>query len=422
MPIFGALQRERFHCKTRPGFNMKMALKQFPLVALLLFVTSCASLQKVEPRGKWTEEQANAWYATQPWLVGCNFSPSSAINQLEMWQADTWDPATNDRELRWAADLGFTSVRVFLHDIVWKQDPKAYLKRMEEFLDIAEKHNIGVMFCLFDAVWDPHPKAGKQRDPKPHVHNSGWVQSPGAQILGNPARHDELKDYVQGVIRHFRNDRRVQVWDIFNEPDNPVRQYKDVELKNKAEMALILLRKSFEWAREVNPSQPITCGVWIGTWSDPAKLTAMEKLQLEESDVISFHTYSNLDQVKKCITSLKRYNRPLLCTEYMARPQGSRFDPILGYFKEQNVAAYNWGFVDGKTQTIYPWDSWDKKYTAEPPEWFHDIFRRDGTPYKREEVEYIKSLTRDLKRKRHAAVPAVLEMPKRAERALEPAI
>jgi len=190
----------------------------------------------------------------------------------------------------------------------------------------------------------------------------------------------------------------VQVWDIFNEPDNPVPQYRDVELKNKAEMALVLLRKAFVWAREVNPSQPITCGVWIGTWADPAKLTEMERVQLEESDVISFHSYGNLEEAKQCVNNLRRYGRPILCTEYMARPRGSRFDPILGYFKSEGVGAYNWGFVDGKTQTIYPWDSWTQTYTAEPPEWFHDILRRDGTPYRAEEVRYIKSLTRDARK------------------------
>jgi hypothetical protein len=370
-------------------------IRMLPLVLVLALAGCNTPRTGKAPREKWTPEQAAAWQARQPWLVGCNFSPSSAINQLEMWQAETWDPVTIDRELGWAGDLGFTSVRVFLHDLAWKQDPKGFLRRMDQFLDMADRHGIGVMFVLFDAVWDPYPKPGKQRAPRPHVHNSGWVQSPGAEILGNPARHDELKPYVQEVIKRFRNDRRVQVWDIFNEPDNPVPQYRDIELKNKAEMALVLLRKAFVWAREVNPSQPITCGVWIGTWSDPAKLTEMEKVQLEESDVISFHSYGNLEEAKQCVNNLRRHGRPILCTEYMARPRDSRFDPILGYFKSQGVGAYNWGFVDGKTQTIYPWDSWEKTYTAEPPEWFHDILRRDGTPYRAEEVRYIKSLTKD---------------------------
>ena len=372
-------------------------MKRFCLFILLLPLLGCntPSHQTAAPRAQWTPEQANAWYAGQPWLVGCNFTPSTAINQLEMWQADTWDAKTIDRELGWAHELGFTSVRVFLHDLVWQNDRKGLLQRMEKFLDLAEKHDIGVMFVLFDSVWDPAPQAGKQREPYPHRHNSGWVQSPGQEILKDPARQDELKDYVQGVIGHFRNDRRIQVWDLFNEPDNLVPQYRSVLLPNKAEFALQLLKKTFTWAREVNPSQPLTSGVWIGNWGDVAKLTPTEHCQLEESDIITFHTYDPLAGAKLCVEHLQRYNRPILCTEFMARPRDSRFDPVLGYFKEQHVGAYCWGFVNGKTQTIYPWDSWTKIYTSEPTPWFHDILRADGTPYDANEVAYIKSLTRD---------------------------
>lgn len=266
---------------------------------------------------------------------------------------------------------------------------------------MADRHHIGVMFVLFDSVWDPYPQAGKQREPYPHRHNSGWVQSPGQDILKDPAKQDELKSYVQGVIGHFRNDRRVQVWDIFNEPDNLVPQYRSVLLSNKVEFALQLLRKTFAWAREVGPTQPLTSGVWIGNWPNEAKLSPTERCQLEESDVISFHTYDPLAGAQKCVQNLRRYERPILCTEFMARPRGSRFDPVLGYFKEQNVGAYCWGFVNGKTQTIYPWDSWDKQYTAEPQPWFHDILRADGTPFDKAETDYIKSVTKAARAKLH---------------------
>ena len=369
--------------------------KQIFLLFLLLPLLGChTSRQAASPRARWTPEQANAWQAKQPWLVGCNYTPRTAINQLEMWQAETWDPKTIDQELGWAHDLGFTSVRVFLHDLVWKNDRTGLLQRMEQFLALARKHDIGVMFVLFDSVWDPYPKAGKQREPYPRRHNSGWVQSPGQEILKDPARQDELKEYVQDVVGHFRNDRRVQVWDLFNEPDNLVPQHRDALLTNKVELALRLLQKTFVWAREVNPSQPLTSGVWQGNWADAAKLTPTERCQLDESDIISFHTYDPIEGAKQCVQNLKRYNRPIVCTEFMARPRGSQFDPILGYFKEQNVGAYCWGFVDGKTQTIYPWDSWGRTYTSEPSPWFHDILRGDGTPYDAREVDYIKSLTK----------------------------
>jgi hypothetical protein len=372
-----------------------MACKYLSL--FLVIFSFCSMSATTHARERWTAEQANAWYAKQPWLVGANFIPSTAINQLEMWQADTFDPETIDRELGWAEKLGFTSMRVFLHNLLWEQDKKGFLERMEKFLDIADKHKIGVMFVLLDGVWDPEPKLGKQQAPLPHVHNSGWVQAPGKAILADPKRHDELKPYIMGVIRHFKDDKRVQVWDVFNEPDNPnVNSYgpkgKKTELPAKDERVIQLLRKVFTWARDADPSQPLTAGVWRDSW-EADKLSPVNKLMLEESDVVSFHNYGPLADMKRRVELLRRYNRPLLCTEYMARPMGSRFDPVLGYLKEQKIGAYNWGFVAGKSQTIYPWETWQKKYNAEPKVWFHDIYRADGSAYDPREVEYIQGVT-----------------------------
>ncbi|HZL35589.1 MAG TPA: hypothetical protein VFC78_09790 [Tepidisphaeraceae bacterium] len=361
-------------------------------LAVLAFAPLCASA--ADAASRWPREKANAWYASRPWPVGCNFAPSTAINELEMWQADTFDPATIDRELGWAQGLGFNSVRVFLHDIPYQEDREGFLKRIDAFLGIADKHHIGAVFVLFDACWDPFPEAGKQRVPKPHLHNSGWVQCPGAGILKDPARHDELKPYVQGVMRRFKDDARVQAWDLFNEPDNINNSsYSKFEPANKQAMALVLLQKEFGWAREINPIQPLTTGVWIGNWGDPDKLSAMEKVQLGQSDIISFHNYAPLPEITKCVEHLRRYHRPILCTEYMARPVGSTFQAVLPYLKEQKVGAYNWGFVSGKTQTIYPWDSWSKQYNAEPTVWFHDIFRTDGRAYDPKEVQLIRHVT-----------------------------
>jgi hypothetical protein len=333
--------------------------------------------------------------------VGCNYGPSTAINQLEMWQADSFDLKTIDRELGWAQDLGFNSVRVFLHHLLWEQDRDGFLRRMGQFLDAAEKHKIGVMFVLFDSVWDPNPTLGKQRAPRPHLHNSGWIQSPGARDLFDPSREKLLEDYVKGVVGHFKGDRRVHLWDVWNEPDNTNdNSYGDKGSKQeppkekKQARTLELLKKTFAWARTADPSQPLTSGVWRGDWSGDDKLAAWERVQLEQSDVITFHTYDPLPEVKKRVQSLRRYNRPLLCTEYMARPRGSTFDPMLAYFKQEKVGAYIWGFVAGKTQTIYPWDSWQKQYAAEPPVWFHDVFRPDGKPYDPKEVEYVKRVAK----------------------------
>jgi len=212
--------------------------------------------------------------------------------------------------------------------------------------------------------------------------------------LKDATRHSELEGYIKGIIGHFRSDERVHAWDIFNEPDNINRSsYVKYEPENKAELAFMLLRKAFVWARQANPTQPITAGVWLGDWSTDEGLSGLNRFMLEHSDIITFHCYSNLNQMKRRVESLKRYNRPILCTEYMSRPVGCTFRDILPFLKKHNVAAYNWGLVAGKTQTVYPWDSWVKQYSAEPPVWFHDILRKDGTAFDPKEVELIKSLT-----------------------------
>jgi len=345
-------------------------------------------------RAIWSKEQANTWYDKQPWPVGCNFIPSTAINELEMFQAETFDTATINRELGWAAAIGMNTVRVYLHDLLWQQDAPGFQKRLETFLAIAARHHIKPIFVLFDSCWDPFPALGKQHDPKPFVHNSGWVQSPGFNGLKDSTQYPRLEAYVKGVVEKFANDDRILAWDIWNEPDNTNNSaYGKVELPNKAEYVLPLLQKSFEWARSVNPSQPLTSGVWAGDWSSPEKLKPIEKVQLDQSDIITFHNYENGEEFEKRIKWLQPLGRPLICTEYMARGNNSFFESTLPIAKKYKVGAVNWGLVDGKTQTKYAWNSWDKKYNTEPDPWFHEIFHTDGKPYKQKEVDLIKKLT-----------------------------
>lgn len=361
--------------------------------SLIAAVAACMIPAFAEAEDRWSAEKASTWYAAQAWPTGANFLPSTAINQLEMWQAATFDPDTIDRELGWAEGLGFNSMRVFLHDLPWAEDSAGFLKRIDMFLGIAAKHKIRPMFVLFDSCWDPNPKLGFQHAPTPGVHNSGWVQSPGKAILTDSSRWGGLEAYVKGVIGAYKDDPRILAWDLFNEPDNTNgSSYGKQEPPDKVARSLDLLAKSYAWARSARPTQPLTSAVWIGDWS-PEKCSATAQIQLEESDVISFHDYAGPADLKARIAVLKKLGRPILCTEYMARPAGSKFDPNLGILREERIAAYNWGFVDGKSQTCYPWDSWKKPYPAEPPLWFHDIFRRDGTPYDAGEVAYIRSVT-----------------------------
>ena len=362
-------------------------------IALLLccFVSSVVIAEDAQTN-RWSIEKANRWYQQQPWPVGCNFLPSTAVNQLEMWQADSFDPETIDREFGWAAELGFNAMRVYLHDILWQQDAEGFVNRIDQYLGIAECHGIRTIFVIFDDCWNPSPKSGKQPEPTPHVHNSGWVQSPGKEILAQPEKYDQLKPYVQGLLQRFKNDSRILLWDLYNEPGNDNDMaYGEVELKDKPRYSLELLTKAFAWARQVNPSQPLTVCVFAGDyWSDPENRSLLNEFAFKHSDVVSFHYYGQIEHVANPVSALKATKRPILCTEYMARTNGCAFGDFLPYFKQQRIGAINWGFVAGKSQTIYPWESWEREFTKEPDIWFHDVLRANGKSYDAAEVELIK--------------------------------
>lgn len=347
------------------------------------------------PVDRWSQEKAKQWYADEPWLVGSNYIPSDAANELEMWQASTFDPQRIDTELGWAQGLGMNTMRVFLHDLVWEQDKDGFKKRINRFLEICDKHNIKPIFVLFDSCWDPFPHLGPQPAPRPGIHNSRWLQSPGAQALADPSQYPRLEQYVEGVVGAFAHDRRVLAWDVWNEPDNTNdSSYGKSEPPNKVQLVLALLPKAFSWARAAKPQQPLTSGVWHGDWSDPAKLEPMTKEQLELSDITSFHDYGVPNDFDKRVRWLQQYGRPLICTEYMARPKKSTFEGILPIAKQYKVGAINWGFVQGKTQTYLPWDSWQQPYVYRSPAiWFHDIFYADGKPYRPAEAAFIRKMT-----------------------------
>lgn len=341
----------------------------------------------------WSLKKANDWYNRKKWIVGANFIPSTAVNQLEMWQAESFDKKTIEIELGYAEKLGFNSMRVFLHHLLWENDRQGLISRINQYLEISQKHGFQTMFVLLDGVWDPHPKKGKQPDPVPFVHNSRWLQSPGAEYLVSLEKIELLESYIKGIIKEFASDPRILAWDIFNEPNNKNFAYRRTELKNKSLFTYKLLTRAFEWAREVSPSQPITSAVWnslgkIGS----ANSEKFNEFMLSNSDVISFHSYENYRKLNQTILRLKKLGRPVICTEYLARPKSNFFE-CLPIMKKHKVGCFNWGLVSGKTQTIYPWTSWILRSKFEPKMWFHDIFQKDGTPFSKDEIEVIKNLT-----------------------------
>ena len=313
----------------------------------------------------WSATKAHEWYSSKPWPIGCNFLPSTAVNDIEMWQRETFDLPTIDRELALAQDIGFNSVRVFVNFVIWESDPAWLMHALDQFLSVADRHGIATMVILLDDCFKQDPKPGPQAPPVPGMHNSQWEASPGRVMTGDPSTWNRLQKYVTDVVSSFAHDPRVLVWDIYNEPCQ----------------SLELVRCSFEWARNAQPDQPLTTCVYSGWDSQIAGI----------SDVISFHNYGDLPDLTKQIDTLRVYDRPLLCTEWMARTQQSVFETHLPYLKMQRVAAWSWGLVNGRTQTHIPWGNTPK--LDEPDPWFHDIFCSDGSPKYAHEIDIIRATT-----------------------------
>jgi hypothetical protein len=354
-------------------------MKKSILTVVILFAVFIGNAQEnLLEKNKWPREKAHEWYAQNAWMTGANFNPSTAINQLEMWQEDTFDPETIDRELGYAEGIGFNTMRVYLHSLAYKADPDGFKKRMSTYLGIADKHGIKTMFVIFDDVWGKTPKIGKQPEPIIGTHNSGWVQDPGDPAHKDQAGFSALEVYVKDILKTFAKDKRILMWDLYNEPGNT----------GKLTTSMPLLKMVFQWGREVNPSQPLTAGLWRWDFQE------LNSFQAQNSDILTYHHYDDADKHQYVINLLKTHGRPMVCTEYMARTNNSRFSNILPLLKKENIGAINWGLVAGKSNTKYAWDT-PIEDGGEPIEWFHEVFRKDGTPYRQDETDLIKKLNKE---------------------------
>ena len=351
----------------------------FGIISTLACIASLHSCS-AQPGERWSEEKANAWYESMEWPVGCDYVPAYAGNQIQMWQSSTWDPEAIDRELGWAEQLGFNSLRIFLHDKVWKAEREAFFSHVDEFLEIADSHGMTCLVTLFTNGGSEQRFVGEEISPVPGIHNSIWAQTPGESVVNNPEKWNQVKEYEQDVLRRYKDDKRIIAWCLYNEPQNTQRGVKKT---------LPLMKETFRWAREINPSQPLTAPIW----EIPSSLTPQMPTVTwvwENSDIISFHCYKEPDYLEKFIKLLLPYNRPLVCTEYMGRPK-STFKECMPILKKYNVGAINFGLTAGKCNFHLQWTS--KAGDPEPKVWFHDIFRLDGTPYSQEEVDFIREMT-----------------------------
>ncbi len=334
---------------------------------------------EIEPISRrWTEERANRWHKALPWIVGTNYVASYAINQIEMWQNSTVDFKTIDSELALAESIGFNTVRIFAHDLLWESERDAYFDNIRRFLDICEARHIRVVYNVFTNGGKEPSVMGPQPAPIPGVHNGEWRQTPGVEkIMNQPSRWHEVEPYVKDTLATFAEDKRILFWEIFNEPANN-RKVKDITG---------FLRYAFMWARQINPTQPLTASLQY------YELTPMNSFLACNSDIMTFHCYSPAPQLAEAIERLEKMRRPIVCTEWMARCLGSTVKDCLPLMKEKNVGALSWGLVPGKLQTNIPWTHLVKENPANADIWFHDYFDENHKPYDPEEIELIKKLS-----------------------------
>jgi len=331
---------------------------------------------------RWSPDRAWNWYNSQPWPCGFNYVPANAVSYTEMWMDYSFDPALIDAELALAREIGFNCTRVVLPFVVWEQEPEAFKQRLETFLEICCRRGIRVMPALFDdCAFGPitDPVCGKQSDMVPGFYANGWTPSPGHGMVRDPSTWARLERYVKDIIGTFRDDPRLWVWDLYNEPTNGI-----IVGETKiplGDFSLPLLEKTILWAREMNPTQPLT----VGEWSDNAKLNGIIR---SFSDIVTFHDYTKAEDLQTRICAIKSLGRPAICTEWLNRNTGSTVAECLPIFRGENIGAMHWGLVNGKTQTHLNWGHLPGD--PDPVIWQHDLFHADQTPYDSAEIRLLK--------------------------------
>ncbi len=345
--------------------------------ALLSFFSVIDNSYSQDTSLRWTAQRAQDWYNKQPWYCGFNYIPGYAINYTAMWDKTSFDSAAIDKELALAEKSGMNVLRAVLQFAVYEDDPAYFLATLDAFMAICARHKIKFMPALFDdCVFGitHEPVIGKQPEPLKGWYAWAWSPSPGHSLVIDAQAHPRIEKYVKAVIGRFKDDGRILLWDLYNEPTNG----------GLGSASFPLLKKVVAWARTINPSQPLTVDIWN-------RDKRLNEIALAASDIISFHNYGNKEALQNQITELKKYNRPVICTEWMNRPAGSLVSSHLPVFLEEKVGCLLWGLVNGKTQTDLPWGH--RPGDPVPALWQHDLYRPDFTPYDPREVALITQLT-----------------------------
>ncbi|QNL49203.1 cellulase family glycosylhydrolase [Olivibacter sp. SDN3] len=366
--------RTMVHTRSDKLFNKMLAILFVFLVTDYLTRPVFGQAQQI-PAKRWTKKQAWDWYNKTSWYCGFNYIPAYAINYTAMWDKTSFDPKAIERELALAKKTGMNALRAVLQYAVYEEDPQYFLNTLNTFMDICAKYDIQFMPALFDDCSfgiENDPKTGKQPEPLIGWYAWAWSPSPGHSMVTDTSSYPKLAQYVKTVISHFKDDQRIMLWDLYNEPTN----------SGLGTTTLPLLQKVIISAREANPSQPISIGVFDQN-------ERLNEIILNNSDIITFHNYGNQENLQKQIEELKKHGRPLINTEWLNRPTGSTIENNLAVFFEEGVGCMLWGLVNGKTQTHLPWGH--RPGDPEPSVWQHDLYNGSFKPYRKEEVALIKA-------------------------------
>lgn len=364
-----------------PFYYMLMK-RQIIAIIFLFFLSYVGNSYAQDSTLRWTSERANGWYSKQPWMCGFNYIPGYAINYTAMWDKTSFNPAAIDKELALAEQSGMNVLRAVLQFAVYEDDPAYFLRTLDAFMTICARHKIRFMPALFDdcVFGITHdPVIGRQPEPLKGWYAWAWSPSPGHSMVIDEKTHPRIEKYVKAVIARFKDDPRIALWDLYNEPTNG----------GLGSASFPLLKKVVAWARAVNPSQPLTIDIWN-------RDKRLNDIALAASDVISFHNYGNKETLQNQISELKKYNRPLVCTEWMNRPAGSLVSTNLQVFFDEKVGCMLWGLVNGKTQTDLPWGH--RPGDAVPAVWQHDLYKPDFTAYDASEISLITRMIAESKK------------------------
>lgn len=344
---------------------------------------------------RWTAEEATEWYEAFPWIRGCNFIGSDCAGRIDMWQSYRSEEhfATAERELALAEKIGFNSIRLLVEFDVWYQEHDAFTENLERYIALAASHGLSVVIALAnEAAISRGEFSLKPLGEQSYAlgyHQGRLPLSPeqAAKPGIHPLEVEPWKSHylrmVREIVEKYRDDERVVMWNVYNEPGIII-----------GERAIPLLSALFETVRACDPVQPLAADVWHpvkgGEISNP-----IDKVSFELSDVISFHSYTAYRWFVPQIEALKKLGRPIFLTEWLNRISHNDVAEIYPLLYLEKIACYCWGFVVGKTQTNEPWDSlWLQYENGTHPEldftkWQHDLFRPSLHPYDPHEIEII---------------------------------